>query len=291
MFKEWYYGINRLFEGEISGLGFPNGTLLEVKPSFSSHGSMTGMQRVLYLLQQYPGRFSFEIWKDKGFSFRFFTSSKNAEGMLRSQILSVYPQSEISLSKENLPSVKEGDYVSACSLDLIGAKLSLRCPGDFHYDPFRHVTEAMDSHDSRVVVQVLFERLRRVSRQQAAALAHKYGDLSEREVRVPALRCLIRVAAFSDNMVKARESMEHVARTFSVFDSDKCKLIPDLKFFPIYRTSYWEVTSMNRRDFPMFSDAFMVSVPELTSLAHLPMGWIHGVRYAQASLSMPDFMG
>ena len=89
--RNWRYGLHRLRKDEIN-FGFPDGLLLGVEPPKCSMDSLLGMQRVLYMLQQYPGRFSFEIWKDKALSFHFFSSKNSAEGLLNSQLNSVYPR-------------------------------------------------------------------------------------------------------------------------------------------------------------------------------------------------------
>ena len=102
-FKNWKYGLHRLSQDEINRLSFPDGILLKVVPSETSLDSMIGMQRVLYMLQQYPSRFSFEIWKDKSFSFHFLSSSKSAEGMLKGQLSSVYTQFIINRSEIKIP--------------------------------------------------------------------------------------------------------------------------------------------------------------------------------------------
>jgi hypothetical protein len=93
--KNWKYGLHRLSQNEINSLVFPQGILLEATPSQTSLDSVIGMQKILYMMQQYPCRFAFEIWKDKGFSFHFFSSSKSVEGMLAGQLRSVYPQTVV----------------------------------------------------------------------------------------------------------------------------------------------------------------------------------------------------
>ena len=287
MFREWKYGVHRLSKGEINRLGFPKGVLLEVAPAEASLDSMVGMQRVLYMLQNYPGRFSFEIWRDQKFGFHFFSSSESVEGMLRGQLAAIYPQASVKRAKLSVPRLKEGEYVSSCFLTLRGVELNLKCPEDFQYDPLRHVLEAMNCHDSRIVVQVLFERLRKISKEKRITLAQKYGDdLFFRDVGIPVLKCLVRVVAVSEDGYRARESCWHVARVFSVFDSDRCRLVPRFLSFPLLRNSFGVLSSVSRREFPLFSTSFMVSVPELASMVHLPVGAEScGVEYVNPSLT------
>jgi hypothetical protein len=286
-FRNWKYGLHRLSQNEINCLDFPDGFLLDVVPAECSLDSMAGMQKVLYMLQNYSGRFSFEIWKDKGFSFRFFSSSASVEGMLKGQLNSVYPQVVVKRSKTNIPALREGDYVSSCSLVLNGVELNLKCSDDFRYEPLRHVLEAMNGHDSRIVVQVLFEKLWKIPKDKRIALTQKYGDdLFFRGVGVPVLKCLVRIAAVSNNGFKARESCEHIARTFSVFDTDRCRLSPKIVSYPVFRNSVSVLASMNLREFPFFSERFMISIPELASLVHLPVGAENcGVEYTKPSFS------
>ena len=286
-FKDWKYGLHRLSQEEINRLGYPNGILLEVIPAEASLDSMVSMQKILYMLQQYLGRFSFEIWKDNGFSFHFFSSSESAEGMLKGQLSSVYPQVVVRRSKTSIPLFREGDYVSSCSIVLRGVELNLKCPHDFHYDPLRHILEAMNGHDSRIIVQVLFERLRKIPKDKRILLAQKYGeDLFFRNTKIPILKCLVRITAVSEDGYQAKESCEHISRTFSVFDSDRCQLVPKIVSYPLIRSPYSTLASMSKRVFPFFSNRFMVSVPELASMVHLPVGAEScGVEYSKLSLS------
>jgi hypothetical protein len=268
---------------DVSSLGFPDGVLLDVAPSQVGLDSIIGMQKILYMAGNYSGRFSFEIWKDKSFTFHFFSSARSAEGMLKSQLRSVYPQCEAGLSKANVPLLIAGEFVSACSLTLLGTELNLRCPEDFRYDPLRHVLEAMNAGGAKFFVQILFERMRRISKKKMAVLAQKYGEMIEIGARIPLLRCNIRIATFSSDAYRERESMQHVARTFSVFDSERCRLVP--RFNVLVNSPLQMLKSMNARRFPLFS-GFMVSVPELASLVHLPVGAEScGIRYAEPSLS------
>lgn len=286
MIHTWF-GLHRLSEKDIARLGFPGGALLEVVPSPASLGSMTGMQTILYMLQNYPGRFSFEIWKDRHASFHFFTSSKSSVGMLKSQLLSVYPQSEIRLDKKSMPSVSEGDYAASCSIALFGSELDLRYPGDFHYDPLRHLLEAASGTSAKVFIQVLFGRAGKIPKGKAAALEQKYGDLHT-GLRPPVLNSLVRVSCFSPDERTALESMKLVSRVFSVFDSGRARLVPRFPFIP---GSLGILKGMNGRAFPLFRKGFLVSVPELACMVHLPCSGIPGVEYSRPPLSEPDFFG
>jgi hypothetical protein len=281
----WLHNIHQLSQKDISSLGFPDGVLFDVAPSQAGLDSITGMQKILYMAQNYAGRFSFEIWKDKGFTFHFFSSARSAEGMFRSQLRSVYPQCEVRLAKTNLPPFIAGEFVSACSLSLYGTELNLRCPEDFRYDPLRHVLEAMNMGGAKLFVQVLFERVRKIPKKKMVILAQKYGEMVETGARIPLLRCAIRVASVSSDAYRARECMAHVARVFSVFDSERCRLVP--QFNMLAGGPLRALKSMNARRFPLFPKrSFLLSVPELASLVHLPVGAEGcGVRYAEPSLS------
>ena len=286
-FKEWKYGLYRLSQNEINRLGFPDGVLLEVVPSESNLESLVEMQKVIYILQQYARRFSFEIWRGEGFSFRIFSSTKSLDDMIKSQLRSIYPQSIIRMSKTSTPIIKKGDFVSTCSLALHGAELNIKSSEVFRSDPLRHILEAMNKSNAVVLVQVLFERIRKIPKGKRIVLAQKYGDtLFFRGIRIPVLKCLVRVFAVSEDGYKARESCENIVRAFSVFDSDRCQLIPNIITYPIFLNSYRNLKSMVRREFPFFSDSFMVSVAELASMVHLPVGAQScGVEYSKPSLS------
>ena len=282
--RNWRYGLHRLKEGEIN-FGFPEGLLLGVEPLKCSMDSLLGMQRVLYMLQQYPGRFSFEIWKDNALSFHFFSSKNSAEGLLNSQLNSVYPQMKIKRDGRSLPELKEGEYVSSCILRLYGPELNLRCAEDFHYEPYNHIIEALNGAD-KVMLQALFEGLRKIPKDRRVFVLQKYGNIE----RAPLFRCLIRIASFSGDGHKAWESCEHIARTFSVFDSGSSHLMPDMLSFPFVRGSYQFLKSMVGRRFPLFPKGFMASAPELASLVHLPVGAEeHGVDYSKPGLLPPPF--
>lgn len=281
--NNWFYGVHQLSQSDVSSLGFPDGVILDVEPSQASLDSIIGMQKILYMAQNYSGRTSFEIWKDKSFTFHFFSSARSAEGMLKSQLRSVYPQCEVRLSKANIPPLITGEFVSACSLALYGTELNLRCPEDFRYDPLRHVLEAMNVSHAKFFVQILFERMAKIPKKKMALLAQKYGEMIETGVRIPLLRCTIRIAAVAGDAYRARESMQHVARVFSVFDSERCRLAP--RFNVLVNSPLRMLRSMNARRFPLFS-GFMASVPELASFVHMPVGAEScGIRYAEPSLS------
>jgi ribosomal protein L31E len=277
----------KLSQDEINSLGFPDGVLLEVIPGDSSLDSLVQMQKVVYMLQQYARRFSFEIWKDDGFSFRFFSSIESLDNMIKSQLRSVYPQAFVRMSKASTPKISKGGFVSACSIVLYGSELNLKSSEDFRYDPLRHILEAMNKRNSRVLVQILFERIRKIPKDKRIILAQKYGDtLFFRGIRIPVLKCLVRIVAFSDEGYQARQSCENVARAFSVFDSDRCQLIPNIVSYPIFWNSYRFLKSIARREFPLLSDSFTISVAELASMVHLPVGAEScGVEYSKPSLS------
>lgn len=282
----------QLKQKQISKLGFPHGILFEIEPSHSLLESMIGMQRVLYMLQQYPGRFSFEIWKDKNIGFRFFCSSTSVEGMLKAQLRSVYPQVIVKRSRTNIPSIKEGNHISACSFDLHGVELNLKRSGDFNYDPLRHILEAMNGHNSMIIVQFLFKKIKKIPKDKRIVLEQKYGDdLFFRDVRIPVLKCLVRIVTISNDKYKARESCDHIGRTFSVFDSDRCQLHPRVVSHPLIRNSYDILVSVTKRIFPIFSKPFMISVPELASMVHLPVGAEScGIEYSKSFLTPPHFI-
>jgi hypothetical protein len=287
-FKKWKYGLHKLSQGEINHLDFPDGILLNVLPVECSLDSIIEMQKVLYMMQNYTSRFTFEIWKDdNGFSFYFFSSSKSVEGMLKGQLNAVYPHIMIKRANRSIPVLKEGEYISAGSLVLRGIELNLKHSDNFRYEPLRHILEAMNSYNSKIIVQILFERLRRISKDKRIILEQKYGDdRFFRDTKVPVLKCLIRIIAASKEGYKARESCEHVARTFSVFDTDKCRLSQKMVSYPFFRNSLSQLVSINLRAFPIFSNKFIASVPELASLVHMPVGAKNcGVEYSESSLA------
>ncbi len=285
--KDWKYGLHKLSQDEINCLDFPDGVLLEVSPSDSPLDSLVEMQKVIYMLQQYARRFSFEIWKDKCFGFRIFSSTESLDDMIKSQLKSVYPQAVVKMSKISVPKINKREFVSACSIVLYGAELNLKSSEEFRFDPLRHILEAMNKGNSRMLLQILFERIRKIPKSKRIVLAQKYGDtLFFRGIRIPVLKCLIRIFAVSEDGYKARESCENVARGFSVFDSDRCQLIPNIVSYPLLRNSYSALASMARREFPLFSDCFMASVPEIASMVHLPVcAESCGVEYSKPSLS------
>lgn len=247
--------------------------LLEITPSETSLNSISEMQTTLWMLGQYPSRFSFEIWKDKGFRFHFFSLSKSAEGLIRGQLSSVYPQCEIKKSSSFMPSISTGDYVSSCTFKQIGQYFSLRNPANFHSDPFRHLLSAMNVHNSKFIIQFLFETKKKIPKEAVITLYQKNLSLL-------VFRCLIRIIAINKNREKAKESCIHLARIFSVFGSENSRLIPK---FPRFHNP---LKSVAKRKFPIFQKAILLSIPELASFVHLPVGARGlGVEYSKPSLS------
>ena len=273
----------RLERRDIQKFSFPGGLLLKVTPGESSLRSMEAIQRVLYMMQRYPARFSFEIWKDDKFSFHFFSSSSNVEGMIKAQLKTIYPQAEVKRSKNPIPNFREGDYVSAGNLVISGLELNLRRPEEFHFDPLRHVLEAMNQHDGVSMVQIMFEKLRKIPEKKKIVLAQKYSE--GRGISLPLLRCSVRIVTSSSDGKAARESCEHISHTFSAFDSEKCRLFPKLVSFPLIKNSFDILCNVSDRTFPLFGKDFMISIAELSSMVHIPVGsGSSGVRYNSPSL-------
>jgi len=288
-FRNWKYGLHRLKPHEINSFSFPSGILLKVEPTKCSRDSIYGMQRVLYMLQQYPGRFSFEIWKDAALNFFFYSFKNSVEGMLISQLKSVYPQIKIERAKHALPELGEGDYLASCTLALHGPELSLRCAEDFHHEPFHHIIEAINGAE-KAMIQVLFEGLRTIPKDKRILVMHRYGGAE----KAPLFRCLIRIVTFSKDGYTAWENCEHIARTFSVFDSGAAHLMLNMNsyYIPFFRDSYRLLKGMVGRCFPRLAKSFMISAPELAAMVHLPVGAEdHGVDYAKPGLAPPPFFG
>jgi hypothetical protein len=283
LFDKWKYGLFRLERKDIHKLGFPNGLLLEVTPGESSLRSMEDMQRVLYMMQRYPARFSFEIWKDDKFSFHFFSSSPNVEGMIKAQLKTIYPQTEVKRARKAVPNFREGDYISAGHIVMSGLELNFRRPEEFHFDPLRHILEAMNQHDGVSMVQIIFEKLRKIPKKKKIVLAQKYSE--GKGISPPLLRCVIRIVTSSSNGKASRESCEHISHTFSAFDSEKCRLFPKLVSFPLLKNSFGILCDVSDRTFPLFGKEFMISIPELSSMVHIPVGaGSSGVPYNNPSL-------
>ena len=139
----------------------------------------------------------------------------------------------------------------------------------------------------KFLIQVLFEGLRKIPKDRRIFVVQKYGNVE----KAPLFRCLIRIVSFSMDGHKAWESCEHVARTFSVFDSDSSYLIPIMLSYSLpFKNSYSFLKGMVERRFPLFSKGFMISAPELASLVHLPVGAEeHGVDYLKPGLAPPPF--
>jgi len=263
----------RLFSKDFTNFTFPAGLLLEVVPSDTSLNSISEMTSILKMLGQYPSRFSFEIWKDKRFSFHFFSLSKSAEGLIRGQLSSVYPQCEIKKSSSFMPSINPGDYVSSCTFKQIGQYFSLNNPDDYHSDPLRHLLSAMNIHNSKFIIQFLFEIKKKIPKEAVITLYQKNLSLF-------VFQCLIRIIAINKNREKAKESCIHLARIFSVFGSESSRLIPKFPYF------YNPLKSVAKRKFPIFQKAILLSIPELASFVHLPVGARDlGVEYSKPSLS------
>lgn len=286
-FKEWKYGLHKLTQKEINNLKFPKGLLLQIVPSHSSLDSINEMQHILYMLQQYPSRYTFEIWKDDKITLRFYCSSPSVEGMLKAQLNSVYPNVIVKRSKTSIPELKPGEYVSTGTIVLQGLELNLKQPDNYRFDPLRHILEAINIHECKIIVQVLFERLNKIPKDKKIILQQKYGDeLFYQDFKIPILRCMIRIATISKEGYKTRESCMHITRTFSIFDSDKANMVPKIVTYPVIRNSYDVFSNIVKRRFPVFSKSFMASVPELTSMVHLPVGAENtGVEYSKPSIA------
>ena len=258
---------------EINKLTFPSGLLLDIIPSETPLNSISEMQSIHKILLQYPGRFSFEIWKDKKLSFHFYSSSKSVEGLIRGQLSSIYPHCVINKSISFIPSINPGDHVFSCTFKQIGQYFSLRSFDQFHSDPYRQILSAMKFHDSKFIIQFLFEKRTEIPKEAFIALYQK-------SLNPHVFRCLIRIISINKNREKAKESCIHISRIFSVFDSDKARLIPK---FAIIRNS---LNGVVKRKFPFFEKSLLLSIPEIASLVHLPVGARDlGVEYSKPSLS------
>ncbi len=280
-FKNWSLGVYRLSRREILNLSFPDGVLLEATPGDSSMRSIESMQKILYLMQRYPARFSFEIWKDNGIRFFFYSFSSNAEGLMKSQLKSVYPEAKIERANSFIPLLKEMDFVSAGTVELTGWELNLRCPADFHYEPLRHLLQTINHFDGKVVFQILFERMGKIPKKKIPAVAHKYKVFG----RAPVVKCSIRYAVISPNMEKSREACQQIGHTLSIFDSETSWLVPKIVTYPIMTNSYCLLKRISERRFALFKKQFMISVSELSSMVHLPVGAGDcGVKYSKPSL-------
>ena len=262
--------IKHLSQNYINKLSYPEGILLEIIPSETSLNSISDMQTVLHMIGQYSGRFAFEIWKDDKFSFHFYSSSSGCEGLLRGQLSSVYPQCEIRKSNSSFTLMKAGDYISSCNLVLNYSDFSLKQANDFHYDPLRHLITAMNIHDCRFLIQVLFKRKKKIPKKTLVLMYQKNVKF--------VFQCIIRIVTISPNRDITIECCEHLSHIFSVFDSDGNGLSPK---FPI-------IVNLNpivKRNFPLIGKKFLICSSELASFVHLPVGLGNIIDYVNPSLS------
>lgn len=284
--REWVHGLYRIKGQEINRLKFPEGVLLKLEPPEGCDTNMVEMQKALYVLWHYPGRFSFEIWKDKGIEFYFFSSRKTAEGVLKSQLDAVYPQVHIQRAEKNLPEITPGEIIACSYLKLYGQELSLRCAEDFRRDPYHHILGAVRNFQGKAMIQILFEPLRRIPKDKLAIVVQKYRTIA----RVPLFRCLIRIMVATGNEEAAKDGCDAISTAFTVFDTGRAQLhpVPLSLSFPLINSPYPFLKKMNERKFSLLRRGFMISVPELATFVHLPSEKIGGVQYHRAELEPPS---
>lgn len=288
--KDWRWGVQKLDQDFINGLGVGDGGVLEVSPSEEDFGSQKKVQksfstdlkkveRFLYVMQRYDSGFSFEIWKEKNFRFFFYASEDKHLDALRKQLKAVYPESEVRRPEFIVPELRPGLWISSATIELEGNPSSLRTFRAFNYDPLIHILDSMEGLD---LVQVLFKPL---SRETLKELSGRYGANFPEKMRESArYECLIRVISLTENPKATRLRCEHLSTSFSVFDSFRAQLVSSPVSFsiPWIHSSKRELKDFVKRRFPIFSKTLNLNLPELASIVHLPVGGEkHGVQYSR----------
>lgn len=256
MLKEWKDGLYTIRREDLKSLRSKGYVLQAHAPD--AEEDMRGMQRVLRLLHGLKSTFSFEIWSGEETAFCFSSRSRKAIRYLGEQLESAYPDVRLGQPRQRFPS-PEGN-LSACTFGLKGQELNLRCPEDFSSEPLANLLSSL----GKGVFQVTFKPTK-VPRGKREAVVQKYGNLFS-EDSIPLYKCFLRMACFD-----GRERCELAARSLPVLGTDKAELKPDFVSFPFLTSSFSVLRDMAERRMPLFS-GFLMSVPELTSLVHLPGG-------------------
>jgi hypothetical protein len=145
----------------------------------------------------------------------------------------------------------------------------------------------MNNHSNKIAIQILFEKINKIPKKKKIILEQNYGDdLFFMNRKIPVLKCQIRIVTVSKDKNKARESCTHIARIFSVFDTDKAYFVPKIISYPLVKNSYSILSGVVKRAFPLFSDSFLISVQELASIVHLPVGAeSSGLKYSKPTIN------
>lgn len=252
--KAWFLGSYRV-KGVKARV---RGKLVEAIPS-RAKVNLNFIPNYLYPLHSFllkrKSYVGFEFWRING-STNYFLFAKDRRTLeeFTSQLNAIYPNLifKESILFPNLEKFACGAYILL--------KNGIKSLAEFAYDPISHLLEAMQSNS---ILQILFKAEKSKNKQ----------DLY--------FRILIRLISSSNDAIQAREIVERVTNSFSVFSKDFDFSIVRFPFFKNF------LKRMIRRDFPLFLNfeyrkTFILSLNQLACLAHFP---INPERYRRMVLS------
>ena len=272
----------------------PRGFLAQAIPYVEDKPEVYSIFDALVPFHDFKKPVSFEIWSfRKQKSFYFHAPKEQMLEMIRSSFNAVWPNAIFKKPKDLFIPLQSGHYISAATMQLEYHYCPMRALDSFADDPLRYLIEAMKTD---AVLQVMFkpEKIsdRLLAKLQQQLRSQAYDNIRDEvleKLSAPCFRALIRAITVSEKASEARQAIEIVTNAFSVFSGTHARLKAKIVSFPI-RNSFGAFKKTIGRSFPRFFSrkSFILSIPELAALVHMPIGRIPGVRYSYgAQLPMP----
>lgn len=229
---------------------------------------------------------AFEIWSwHRNISFLLW--SRNIESMRHfvNGLHVLYPNSYVREAGGNPFFVSPDEHVCAGTIraPLLNAFKDI---GNFNYDPLNYLLENLTKLP-KCVVQIFFkpmemsrelrERLRKVWKEDFKA--------------VPRFEVLVRYAAISRSPLQAYYSAKTIGDSFKPMEKNIIKRKIYKRTIPFFRDSFRVLNQIYSRKYPRFwNDKFLLEVPELATLVHLPIAYRGvGIKHAEVSLIPPPY--
>ena len=269
----------------------PRGKLVCAVPSPKDTPKLAFVSNLLLPLQTLKKPAGFEIWAFRNkVSFCLFSEDARKIGAIKSQFNAVYPNARFVDAEFNFIPLNPGGYLCSVCLDLEFPYCCIKPLEQFEHDPISFLLEAMDSNSS-AMLQVMFKPrenrpkyLQKLAKRLGKLEPGKYEDVmaeASRKLEMPCFDVLVRMSAGSGNPYTARETAEAMANAFAVFNGKYAGFKPKPVRFPVLRSSKSLFKKIVKRSLSRFDSTFILSVPELASLVHLPVG----VKIAKVSYS------
>jgi len=281
--RNWRIGAYRIGEDEIFELKRikSNVKLVEGIPSTRDIVKLNLLSNCLlsihsFLLKNKRSWAGFEVWKyDNAINYYLFARDLKTLEELKSQFNAIY-QNAI-FKEANVSFIPTHGFVCGAYVFLNNYLLKSRSIEDFEHDPLSHLLEAMQPNS---IIQVIFkaERIKEKKIEKIRTLEMGEG-IKQRiisKLSLPCFRVLIRAIAISEDPERAREIIEHITNSFSVFNGEIATYDSHIISYPVLLTSFSILKRMFERKFPRFyniieyNKTFILSLPELASIVHLP---------------------